>query len=532
MGAALDADTGWASALNQPATVQADQPFRIRFELERAAQPPGEPAIVLQYRRNEEEDWIEAGAHDFPYPEAEEPRAPRLSVVSTPAYSHGAPAKDLLNGSGLPYGGGVGINLASQAPSWFPGNGHHELEWPLVIRRFADGPVVNETGDRFEIRLADGRGTTLPGHRTARVVLSVPPGHVGGTFVETPGRIGPWQAQNGDLYFIMEPAESDNVFMMIKSRDGGKTWLEVDGSNRPRTGDLESVDGRMINGSIHIAHQVTESVRYHEFRTSDHPTSPDTWGIRDEVVTEVESIAQATSLVVRADGSMVAFFVGSTLGHAIRDAGGRWSEGSLVDPDERRILAGPQAVVGENDDVHVAYYREDGTLWHRVLGKEGSLTTAVQVAEGLATGKTTYGSILPLVFLPESKQVAILYRSGDGHLWERRVDSNGQLTQARRVTDREVVNHAVDSQQPAADVIGVGNTLYVIFADAATGHLYGSHDQGGWQPPALLAKDIEGSWIRGNLLKRADGALAYGFVYDAGSKGGGGMNRFAEMQVK
>jgi hypothetical protein len=35
----------------------------------------------------------------------------------------------------------------------------------------------------------------------------------------------------------------------------------VDGANRPETDDLESVDGREVSGTIHIVHQVTESIR-------------------------------------------------------------------------------------------------------------------------------------------------------------------------------------------------------------------------------------------------------------------------------
>lgn len=31
-------------------------------------------------------------------------------------------------------------------------------------------------------------------------------------------------ASNGDLYFIMEPAETDNLFLMVTSSDGGRTW--------------------------------------------------------------------------------------------------------------------------------------------------------------------------------------------------------------------------------------------------------------------------------------------------------------------
>ncbi|HEY0946530.1 MAG TPA: hypothetical protein VGD81_14730 [Opitutaceae bacterium] len=527
----LNTDTGWAAAFNEEATVAADRPFRIRFELERDRLPPGAPGIALQYRRNDDEDWLEVGAHDFPYPEAEEPRSPRLSVVSTPAYAHGEPATDLLHGSARPFGGGAGINLAAQAPAWFAQEGHHEFEWPLVIRRFADGAVTNEEGDRFEVRLADHRGKTLPGARPARVRLTVPPGHVGGTFVETPGRIGPWQARNGDLYFIMEPAESYNVFMMVKSNDGGRTWREIDAGHRPETDDLESVDGRLIDGTLHLAHQVTRSLRYHSFRTSDHPTAPDTWATRDELAATERSVAQGTSLVVRRDGSMVAFFVGSTLHYNLRSADGKWRQSAPVAPAETRILAGPQAVLAADDVVHVACYRDDGTLWHHTLLPDGTFSPPALIAEGAGVGRPHYGSILPLVHLPDTNTVAIVYRLADGFLWERRASADGRLSPPVRVSERRVVQHAVDSQQTAADVVADGDTLHVLFIDETTRSLFSTHDRGGWQPATLRVDGIEGSWVRGNLLRRADGTRACGYIYDAGSRGGSGMNRYGEFPL-
>ena len=60
----------------------------------------------------------------------------------------------------------------------------------------------------FELRMVDAGGAAFGGSRNPVLRLTIPPGHIGGTFVETPGRIGPWQAHNGDLYFIMEPAET------------------------------------------------------------------------------------------------------------------------------------------------------------------------------------------------------------------------------------------------------------------------------------------------------------------------------------
>jgi len=531
LSAPLNSDSGWAAGQNASATVFADQPFRIRFELERDAATPGTTGIILQYRRNDDEDWIEVLAHDFPYPEAEEPRSPRVSAVSTPGYVHGEPTTDLLAGSTRPFAGGAGVNLASQAPAWTKAGGHLEIEWPVVIRRWVDDAVTNEEGDRFELRLADGRGKPLAGHMVANVQLSIHPGHVGGTFVETPGRIGPWQARNGDLYFIMEPAESSNLFMMIKSTDRGRTWREVDGANRPRTNDLESVDGQTVGDTIHLIHQVTRSVRHHAFRTSDHPSQPDTWAVRDELAASVRSIAQAASLVVRSDQSMVSFFVGPTLHYTIRSPAGEWSSDQPLEPRETSILAGPQAVRGADDIVHLAYYRADGTLWYRRLLPDGKLTAAVQLAEGAGTTRANYGSVLPLVYLPASDTVVVVYRLAEGRLWERRITGGAAPTPAVAVTDRTVVQNAVDSQQAGADVVTDGESLYVLFIDEATRAIYSTHDRGGWQPSVQRVRDVNAAWVRSGLHLQKDGKQILRYIYDAGSGGGAGMNRFAEFEV-
>ncbi|UCC99832.1 MAG: hypothetical protein JSW66_08095, partial [Phycisphaerales bacterium] len=185
---------------------------------------------------------------------AGEAQTPRVSIVSCPAYEHGMSTSDLLKGSTTPFQAGMGISLADRTPVWSCANAHGEFEWPLVIRRFADGAVTNDDGDIFEFRMVNGIGTVpVIGHSPV-LRLSIPPGHVGGTFIENPGRIGPWQVSNGDLYFMMEPTETDNVFMMMKSADNGRTWREIDGVNRPSTNDLESVDSRLVGDTIHIIH--------------------------------------------------------------------------------------------------------------------------------------------------------------------------------------------------------------------------------------------------------------------------------------
>ena len=114
-------------------------------------------------------------------------------------------------------------------------------------------------------------------------------------------------------------------------------------------------------------------------------------------------------------------------------------------------------------------------------------------------------------------------------MWERRIVKNGEPTSAVQVTDRDVITDAVDSQQPAADAVLDGQTVHVLFVEQSSRSLFSTHDRGGWQPSTLRFDNILGEWVRGSVYNRRDGARVYGFVYDAGSHGGAGMNRFADI---
>jgi hypothetical protein len=188
-------------------------------------------------------------------------------------------------------------------------------------------------------------------------------------------------------------------------------------------------------------------------------------------------------------------------------------------------------VLGANDVVHVAYYGMDGTIWYRRLLRDGSLTSRQQLASGLGATRAEYGAVLPLVFIPQTNTVVIIYRQSDGRLWERRVVDNGAPTPAVRVTDRVVIQDAVDSQQPAADAVLDGDTVRVLFVEDTSRSIFSTHDSGGWQPSVVRVDTISGSWIRGNVYTRPDGKKVHGYVYDAGSEGGAGMNRFDAIEL-
>lgn len=523
----LNVDADWAGATGANVPVATDQPFRIRLEVE-ADDPEGTPRrFWLQYRHNGGE-WSDLSSAEFPYPLA----APPISVVANEEYDPGEATTDLLAGSGAPFRAGAGVVLDSTTPTWNSGRVHGEWEWPLVIRRFADGAHANEAGDTYELRVADTSGACT--NAVAPVLtVAVPDGHLGGTFVETPGPIGPWQASNGDLYFVIEPAETSNVLMMVKSTDGGRSWHEVDGGNRPAADDLEGFATTVSGDTVYMLHQTSDDVWLHAFNTSDHPTAPDRWSVRDELVASPpEPPTQVAALAARSDGSLVGVYGGPEQIHLkTRTPDGQWSGETILDADTGPRLSGPMLVTGRDDTVHLAYTGHDGTGWYRTIGTDGQPGPRQQVTDRLGTGEGDIGSILPLVYLPRDDTLMVVYRQADGRLRERRSVAGGPLGAERVVTDLHVVQNAVDSDQAGADAIALDGTAHVLFIENHTGRLFhaATDAAGEWQPASLQADDVEAQWVRGRPVRRADGTTVYGYVFDAGSNGGSGMNRFGEV---
>jgi len=463
------------------------------------------------------------------------PRTPRVSIMASDTYLHRQQTTDVLAGSSKDFTGGTGISFADETPSWSGELGQSEWEWPLVIRRFADGAVTNEDGDTFEFRMADATGRALDGNNP-ELTVAVPPGHIGGTFAETPARIGPWQAANGDLYFLMEPSETDNVLMTIKSTDHGKTWQEVDGANRPVTGDLEGFASVQSGDTIHMLHQTTDHVWHHAFHTSDHPTRPDTWAIQDErLASPEEPPTQVADIVLRSDGSIVGVYGGPEKIHfKVRSPDGRWGEETVIDADVSWGLSGPMMVLGKDDVIHLAYTASNGTAWYRRMLPNGDLTARQRLATGLGTDSEDIGSVLPLVFMAQTNTVSIIYRLETGKLWERRSVDHGPMSESVQVSDRNVVQNSVDSDQTGADAIADGNTVHVLFIEEESRIIFHTYSEsaGNWTPATPQVEDVNAQWVRGAQLARGGKGSVYGYVYDAGADGGSGKSRYGNVKLE
>lgn len=529
----LDEDKGWAAGLNVAPTQTVDTPFRVRFEVE-SDNSVYRRQYSLQYKWNDN-PWVYAEAQEFPYPSE---ASDALSIVSSDGFFYGEEADDLIHVSKKPANPGAGISLAPTTPGWIPDpatGASAEWEWAVVVRRWADGGKVIENGDRFSLRMVDQFGRPLAGP-TPEFTVTVPERHLGGVFVETPARIGPYENSAGHLYFIMEPTETDNIFMMVKSIDGGKTWFEIDPENRPKVSDLEGLGTVMTDdGVIHIAHQVSEGVYYHAFATSDHPLFKDQW-ITDSFELTTHSRkppTQTADLTLRNDGSLVAVFsYYDKLQYSIRDVNGNWKEAKLFNHDYHVGFTNPVAIGRSDGAVDLVYKSLNGKGWHRQLLPDDTLTEALPFLQNLGESVDEHIAILPLIYLPEKDATVAIYRKSDGYLYMSHY-SGEKWSQPLQISDRTVVINAVDSEQTGADAIVFGNQIIVTYISDVDRYIYMTklNDLENTPNSELIVSDINGSWIRGNILFNQKTNPVYSFVYDAGSKGGSGFNKYHYIEL-
>lgn len=303
------------------------------------------------------------------------------------------------------------------------------------------------------------------------------------------------------------------------------------GSNsRPETGDLEGLATTFVDGQIHVLHQITDRVLYHVFDTSP---GVDGWAIRDELVaTPPAPQTQVADLVVRSNGSIVAVYgAGNTLQYAIRGNDGRWQSDAVPAPTDV-VLSGPSLSLGVDGLVHLAYTRSDGQLRYRQFDPINKLSDSTLIADDLGTAEEDVGALLPLVTVDGGETVVAVYRTRDGHLAEGR-SRDGKRWRANRVlADWQVVQNAVDSDQVGADLVAIGDTLHLLFIEADTGRLFYSVGQdGNWGTPELIVEEAGVQWVRGQIIRLASGLPVYGLVYDGGSMGGSGRNRFLAVPL-
>ncbi len=534
----LNVDSAWAAAENANATIGTGVEFRIRFKVRETA--GGDDATndyKLQVKRNAggfvDLDILEgatapAGQAVLSAQYADGDATSTELLTNTTTYVNGTGEEDNLTGS---------FSLTSEET---------ELEFCIMIMSFHDGPAQNVADDTLEFRVVEGDGTVFGGTYTnPTVTVSETAGYIGGTYVETPGALGPFADTNGSVYFLIEHAESENTMLVIKSTNGGDTWREMDAAGSPTTNDIEGCEVKKIGDTLHILHQEGADVVYHRFRMSDHAT-PDDWEIIDEAVDTVTAFGtQCCTLAVLADGSIRGFYVDGVSPNRIRyktrSTGGTWGSQNSVDDEASTNFISPMCVMGASDKCYVLYKDDtNGIIYIRDLNSSSTLSGRTTISTGIdaaATGDNMpYAP--PIYYDDGGVEVIGIFYQKDGSATLAEMFSkylrDGSLGSEATATDKDVERDQGGSHQTIAGAAVDGKVVHLLYSENVSNDIWHAQndDEGGWGTDVELHDAVTAQWVRANVFTHSSGNggdKVIGYVWDDGSEGGTGRIKYNEV---
>jgi hypothetical protein len=248
-----------------------------------------------------------------------------------------------------------------------------------------------------------------------------------------------------------------------------------------------------------------------------------------------EPSTQTSDITIRPDGSLVAVFAaGNQLQYSIRKPNGIWSKAVYFNQKDSVGFTNPTLVCLPDGTADIAYKSMDGKGWHRQLLPDNSLTKPQLFAQNLGTSENENIAILPLIYLPEKKTTIAVFRQSDGYLYLSCKSSDKSWSEPARVSDRPVVISAADSDQTGADAVAWNGQIIISYISEESRDIYLTVISDFSQTPdsRLIVSDIDGSWLRGNILHHQEDSPVYGIIFDAGSKGGSGYNRYISFDLK
>ena len=434
----------WAAAANTDASIQPDKEFRIRFGVSNAGNTITSKALRLQSRYRVAggswaNDWAIVPNNTAPWA-ADGTNDDIQCVPTLGGWSNNDPTTELLGLSGAFVAGTGNTDSITNGITLTDGQ-DTEVEFALMIRKLSqDGHIAD--GDEFQFRLVwDSPVATFESYaNTPTVTVANRPGHIGGTFVETPGNV--MVADDlGNLYAVVEYTDAlggtyANTAVMMKSTDGGDSWNPVDEAGAPTGADLEAMDMHYVaaDDEIHIAVQgpSSDDVFYWRFRTAGH-ASADTWGAEQTVDTAADpSSAQGVSLRKRADGTVVLFYKDSAGGfercrYRIRSTGGTWGSENDVDTTASVDVHLAFCELDSNDDLHLVYGIHpggvsDGEIWHRTIAASND---ALSSRTAIMSGKSWDGSATghdqphapPVIYNDGTERIGVIAVDEPNNMW-------------------------------------------------------------------------------------------------------------------
>lgn len=400
------------------------------------------------------------------------------------------------------------------------------------------------------------------------------PGLIDGIEPEAQGSFnGPYYDANGNIYRVTEellgapgPAPYGNHPMMMKSSDGGVTWVRMDAANGPGygvTGAMNDMESSWVlqNAAAQQLYVIWMKAQGRWFsatyNTSDHATAPDSWATADNPVSGgIEQFATTASEsgitgTVLSNGDCQAFVRGTPQSslEAIKwrkRPSGTTTNAAWVDKGYITDSVGmsrPSAVRGGSDLTYLFYRGVGGTVRYKTITAADVVSAGVQVATGTGASDSKYmNNVVPPVWYADSGTdvVTVAYVNGSDQL--RSTEVRGGVVGSELAVSSDVlvvdplndVGGGTDNQGPSAALAVVGTTLYAFWG---TGQLikYATKANGGtWSAATTyidLGTGLEAQWIYANTFTRS-GSTLIGLSYDVGPHAdNGGTIDYNELLV-
>ena len=364
-------------------------------------------------------------------------------------------------------------------------------------------------------------------------------GRIEGIEPEAHGHVPPYRDGNGNLYRVVEefgsPEPDHNTPRMMKSADGGATWVEVDEGSRPTDNDLEGAWFLQSGSVLVFVHTDGRNVSYSEFHTSDATTDPDRWVTRNERgITGLSAGSQQWACAARtSDGRVWVFFsdtlAGSNkqLAFIRRDAAGSWTPKTRISSDAES-LAGATCVVDPETDVTHVFYHDyaDKQVLYRSLSPAGVLSAPRRIdTTGTDGASRNYNAVTnPIVYTASgSTVVTAMFASASG---VRAVPITDGVVGGEQVVDSATPlisplnsDENTGNDGPVMHLAVHGTTVHAMWVVASTGDVWHSSRPHGrsWSAPVRVVDSGAGhvSWLYSNVLSQG-GADSLAFTYDMG----------------
>lgn len=476
---------------------------------------------------------------------------PVMGTFTRGTYANNA----VINTQFLTSGGGTFVNGQADANEMSLAssitNQETEFETCFMIMNFFGTGTPQQVGgsDTFRFRLVEGNQRNVftgPTQNEVTITVTRTNYYIGGTMPEAPVRMGPFIDGNGNIYTSIEPyGESAGPLIMIKSTDGGKSWVEVNGANRPANGDMEAIDMVQDGTELHMVHKESGGdFWYHSFRTSDHSTNPDTWNVRDSNIDLGTSTNYSMAIALRTNGQIIAVYrrtnTNQRIYYRIRTSG-VWGSEVPIDEETGKNFTGCRIVRGASDLMHIFYTNyTDGIVYYRNLNSSDVLSgrTAIYSNTALADQEAT----TPAVYWDDggTSKVMILIRDRTDNFLRSITVTGTTPGSSKQVSSETVLADPgnTGSSQPTADLVVDTNTktLHTIYSRLATSTMatVENTNDGTWGT-VLQVANRRAHWIRGNVITHSGangGARVYAYLVDRESDGNTGFIWFEEKVLQ